>query len=207
MDHYNRGLEKSIGAVRRHPQLQDRRRLGTALSDGQSCEHQRPARLDRRRLANLGHRHVLGRTTCRASPPQRPAVFRGGNRPIISTYDGWKPATKGDIFDPAVDRTIQPASFPSRPSRHDRKHARATTRSSGSHSNLQREHFGRESFPHHGADPPRLPGRDVQTPSTGSASAWLARACSRRHSACLSQTAGDQSNSPRQMQLALKLYF
>jgi hypothetical protein len=29
----------------------------------------------------------------------------------VSTYDGWRVPTKGDSFDPAVDRTIQPASF------------------------------------------------------------------------------------------------
>src|SRR6266536_1974610 len=32
-------------------------------------------------------------------------LFGGGLRPIISRYDNWQPATKGDHFDPAVDRT------------------------------------------------------------------------------------------------------
>jgi len=38
-------------------------------------------------------------------------LFSGGNRPIISTYDGWRAPLKGSKFDPAVDRFVQPASF------------------------------------------------------------------------------------------------
>jgi hypothetical protein len=30
-----------------------------------------------------------------------------GNRPYITTYDDWRPATKGDGFDPAVDRFLK----------------------------------------------------------------------------------------------------
>ncbi len=36
-------------------------------------------------------------------------LFAGGNRAIVSTYDGWSGASNG--FDPAVNRFVQPASF------------------------------------------------------------------------------------------------
>jgi len=35
----------------------------------------------------------------------------GSLRPIISSYDGWRGAVAGDKFDPFVDRFTQPASF------------------------------------------------------------------------------------------------
>jgi hypothetical protein len=38
-------------------------------------------------------------------------IFNGGNRPTVSTYDGWRAATVGSSFDPAVDKYLQPASF------------------------------------------------------------------------------------------------
>lgn len=38
-------------------------------------------------------------------------LFAAGNRPLISTYDGWGAPTKGGSFDPSVDTLVQPASF------------------------------------------------------------------------------------------------
>jgi hypothetical protein len=38
-------------------------------------------------------------------------IFNGITRPTISTYDGWRGPIAGDKFDPAVDRFLQPASF------------------------------------------------------------------------------------------------
>jgi hypothetical protein len=38
-------------------------------------------------------------------------LFAGPNRPIVSTYEGWRAPTKGGSFDPSVDRFTQPASF------------------------------------------------------------------------------------------------
>jgi hypothetical protein len=37
-------------------------------------------------------------------------IFNGGNRPTVSTYDGWGSTYSGK-FDPAVDSFFQPASF------------------------------------------------------------------------------------------------
>ncbi len=38
-------------------------------------------------------------------------LFAGGNRPTVSTYDGWRAPIKGDQFDPAVDNFFQPVAF------------------------------------------------------------------------------------------------
>ena len=38
-------------------------------------------------------------------------LFAGGNRPLISSYDGWRAPTAGGSFDPSVDTFVQPASF------------------------------------------------------------------------------------------------
>ena len=38
-------------------------------------------------------------------------LFAGGNRPLISTYDGWRGATAAGDFNPSTDRFVQPASF------------------------------------------------------------------------------------------------
>lgn len=38
-------------------------------------------------------------------------IFNGGNRPTISTYEGWRRPIQGSEFDPSVDRFVQPASF------------------------------------------------------------------------------------------------
>ncbi|MFN9428925.1 MAG: carboxypeptidase regulatory-like domain-containing protein [Acidobacteriota bacterium] len=42
-------------------------------------------------------------------------IFNGTTRPTISSYDGWQPAWKGDGFDPAVDRRLDRAAFPAQP--------------------------------------------------------------------------------------------
>ena len=38
-------------------------------------------------------------------------IFAGPNHLTVSTYDGWRGTTKGGSFDPNVDRFFQPASF------------------------------------------------------------------------------------------------
>ena len=98
--------------VRRHAQFQVQRRLGPARRKGQSGLNL-SGPLD----WIAGGWRISGIATYSGGQPAAITtsnglpLFGGGNRPIISTYDGWKPATKGDSFDPAVDRTIQPASF------------------------------------------------------------------------------------------------
>jgi hypothetical protein len=38
-------------------------------------------------------------------------LFAGTNRPTVSTYDGWRAPLLGDHFDPAVDNFFQPVAF------------------------------------------------------------------------------------------------
>jgi len=38
-------------------------------------------------------------------------IFNGGNRPTVSTYDGWRAPVKGGKFDPNVDTFYQQASY------------------------------------------------------------------------------------------------
>ena len=112
MDHFNRGLEKSIGQF----DVPHNFKMGTV--------YDLPFGKGKRFLANntaanwvLGGWRVsgtafyssgvpLGLSTSNVMP-----LFSGGLRPIISTYEGWRPQTKGSSFDPFVDRFVQPASF------------------------------------------------------------------------------------------------
>src|SRR5262249_25425370 len=50
----------------------------------------------------------LGLATSVGTPS---VLFAGTNRPLISAYDGWRAPTKGGSFDPSVDTFVQPASF------------------------------------------------------------------------------------------------
>ncbi|MDZ4796546.1 MAG: TonB-dependent receptor [Bryobacteraceae bacterium] len=207
MDHYNRGLEKSIGE---YDVTHNFKFSGVAdLPFGRG-----KAWLNRGGLVNqlIGGWRVSGIYTLSSGQPlglgttNGMPLFNGGNRPIINTYDGWRPETKGDSFDPAVDRTIQPASFfPAQPTntfgnmtRHNPKYRANTVM--GNNISIAKSFPIREQM--------RLDFRaemfnavnwvrfgngnlSLQSPVFG----------------VLSQTAGDQGNSPRQIQFALKLYF
>ena len=134
-------------------------------------------------------------------------LFGGGNRPIVSSYDNWRPAYRGDSFDPAVDRTIQPASFfPAQPAnvignatRHNPKFRAfpnfnenlSFAKSFAITESGVRADFRVEMFNAFNRVRFNNGSLQVQSQTFG----------------VLSQTAGDQANSPRQMQLALKIYF
>ena len=152
-------------------------------------------------IANYFTGQPLGLGTSNGLP-----LFGGGNRPIISTYENWRPATKGGSFDPAVDRTIQPASFfPAQPAntfgnmtRYNpdfRANYGFTENLSAAKSFPLRERlrldFRAEFFNVFNRTRFGMGSLNLQAQSFG----------------VLSQTAGDQANSPRQIQLALKLYF
>jgi hypothetical protein len=112
MDHFNRGLEKSIGQF----DVPHNFKIGTV--------YELPFGKGQRFLTGggpagwiLGGWRVsgnayyssglpLGLSTSNSMP-----LFSGGLRPIISSYDGWRPAPKNGDFDPFVDRSVQPASF------------------------------------------------------------------------------------------------
>ena len=133
-------------------------------------------------------------------------LFAGGNRPIVSTYDGWRPEYSGG-FDPGRgDRTIQPASFfPAQPPNVIGNMTRLNPKYRDFailNENLSfsktfpikeqlRMDFRAEMFNAFNRTRFGLGNLSLQAPNFG----------------VLGLTASDQANTPRQMQLALKLYF
>ena len=113
MDMYNRRLEKSIGqfdithnfkisGIYELPFGKGKRWLSTGLASNL---------LGNWRISGVGFYssgQPLGLSTSVGTPA---VLFAGPNRPLISTYDGWRAATKGGSFDPSVDAFVQPASF------------------------------------------------------------------------------------------------
>ena len=206
MDHFNRGLEKSIGQY----DVTHNFKLGAVydlpFGKGQRFLNNNAAAnfaLGGWRVSGIAYYSSglpLGLGTSNGMP-----LFSGGNRPIISTYDGWRAPTAGSKFDPFVDRFVQPASFfPAQP---------ANTFGNQTRYNPNFRQFGNynenisiaKSFPIH--EQVRLDFRAEMFNAFnrvrfGTGSLTL-------QSAQLGQLtgSGDLLNSPRQMQMALKLYF
>lgn len=112
MDHYNRGLEKSIGQF----DVTHNFKLGAVydlpFGKGKRFANQ-SGPLDwvigGWRMSGIAYYSSglpLGLGTSNSLP-----LFSGGLRPIVSTYDGWRGAQAGSNFDPFKDRFTQPASF------------------------------------------------------------------------------------------------
>lgn len=113
MDQYNRRLEKSIGqfdithnfkvaAIYELPFGRGK----TYLNKGAMA-----TLLGGWRVSGLGY-YASGQPLGLGTSVGTPLVlFAGGNRPLISSYDGWRASTKGGSFDPSVDTFVQPASF------------------------------------------------------------------------------------------------
>ena len=113
MDQYNRRLEKSIGAydlthnfklsaIYDLPFGRGRRWLSKGLA---------ATALGGWRLSGVGF-YSSGQPLGLATSVGTPSVlFAGANRPLVSTYDGWRAPTKNGSFDPSVDAFVQPASF------------------------------------------------------------------------------------------------
>lgn len=113
MDQYNRRLEKSIGqfdithnfkigAIYEPPVGKGKAYLNKGLASNL---------LGNWRVSFIGYYasgQPLGLGTSVGTPS---TLFAGGNRPLISTYDGWRGAVANGSFDPSVDRFTQPASF------------------------------------------------------------------------------------------------
>lgn len=215
MDPYNRGLEKSIGQYDLTHNLKFSAVWDLPFGKGKPM-------LNMGGPVNwvLGGWRVSGIAVYTSGTPNGLGttnslpLFGGGLRPVINTYDDWAAPTKGDHFDPAVDRTVkdycqtatstncffqfQPANtfgnmtrynpkFRSRPNYNEnlsfsksfpvREGIRVDFRAELFNA-FNRVRFGQGSL-------------SLQSQAFG----------------VLSRTAGDQANSPRQMQLALKLYF
>ncbi|MBL8210000.1 MAG: carboxypeptidase regulatory-like domain-containing protein, partial [Bryobacterales bacterium] len=113
MDHYNRALEKSIGQF----DVTHNFKLSYVweLPFGKS----RPFTMGNSRVANflfgdwrIGavHLYSSGLPVSLGAAAAFP-IFNGGNRPTVTTYEGWRGQQAGDQFDPQTDRFFQPASF------------------------------------------------------------------------------------------------
>lgn len=206
MDHYNRGLEKSIGQF----DLPHNFKVGTVYDlpfgkgkrwlGGNNALNWVVGGWRVSGIAFYSSGQPLGLGTTNGMP-----LFAGGNRPIISTYDGWRGAQRGDKFDPFVDRFTQPASFfPAQP---------ANTFGNQTRYNPKFRQFGNynenisiaKSFP-------------IREQMRVDLRVEMFNAFNRVRFGTGSLTlqsqqfgqltgAGDLLNSPRQMQMALKFYF
>jgi hypothetical protein len=208
MDHFNRGLEKSIGAFDVTHNFKFSAVVELPFGKGKKF-------LNKGGALNwiVGGWRVSGIAAYSGGQPAAITtsnglpLFAGGNRPIISTYDGWRPAPKGDEFDPAVDRTVQPVSFfPAQPANVIGNMTRYNPKYRTN--NVLNENISfAKSFP--------ITEGGVRIDLRGELFNAFNRVrfglgalgLQEQTFGVLSRTAGDQANSPRQIQLALKLYF
>ena len=113
IDQYNRRLEKSIGSFDLTHNFKLAVIYELPFGKGQQWLSKGLAAnlLGNWRISGLGFYssgQPLGLSTTVGTPS---TLFAGPNRPLISTYEGWRAATVGGSFDPSVDRFVQPASF------------------------------------------------------------------------------------------------
>jgi hypothetical protein len=207
MSHFNRANEKSIGQFDVTHNLKFSAVVDLPFGKGKAF-------LNQGGLSNwiVGGWRVSGIATYSSGQPRAITttnglpLFAGPNRPIINTYDNWRPSFANGDFEPAVDRTIQPASFfPAQPA--------------NTLGNMTRYNPNFRDFPIYSenisfaktmpiTEQVRLDFRlemfnAFNRVRFGQGSLSLQSTTF----GVLSRTAGDQANSPRQMQMALKLYF
>lgn len=214
IDHYNRGLEKSIGQF----DLTHNFKVAviyelpfgkghTWLSKGLASNL-----LGNWRVSGLGYYasgQPLGLSTTVGTPS---VLFAGSNRPLVGSYENWRATTKGGSFDPSVDTFVQPASF---------FPAQVGTQFSGT-----TQYFGNQTrynpkfrqFPNLNENISLAKGftigEHIKVDFRAEAFNVLNRVRFGTGSLSLQNSqfgvltsSGDLLNTPRQMQLALKLYF
>ena len=113
IDHFNRGLEKSIGQfdITHNFKLSTIYELPFGKGKSMLSHGVGAAVLGGWRLSGIGFYssgQPLGLSTSVGTPS---VLFAAGNRPLISSYDGWNQPTVGSKFDPSVDTFVKPASF------------------------------------------------------------------------------------------------
>ncbi|MBI2685422.1 MAG: carboxypeptidase regulatory-like domain-containing protein [Acidobacteria bacterium] len=206
MDHFNRGLEKSIGqfdvthnfklgAVYDLPFGKGKRFLAANTAADWIVGGWRLSG-----IAYYSSGLPLGLGTSNSMP-----LFSGGNRPIISTYDGWRAPAKNGKFDPFVDRFVQPASFfPAQP---------ANTFGNQTRYNPSFRQFGNynenisiaKTFPI--KEQVRLDFRAEAFNAFNRVRFGTGSLSLQSNQLGQLTGAGDLLNSPRSLQVALKLYF
>lgn len=115
-DHYNRALEKSIGAYDQTHVIKFSTlynlpfgKGGRWATEGFLGHVLGGWRLAAIQVYNSGTPIALGRN----NPLP---LFNEGTRPYVDSYDNWRAPLVGDSFDPAVDRFLKPANqFPAQP--------------------------------------------------------------------------------------------
>jgi len=208
MDHYNRGLEKSIGMFDVTHNAKFSAVYDLPFGKGKAFLNQTNGFVN----AVLGGWRISGIAVYSGGQPAAIStsnglpLFAGGNRPIINTYDGWRPNWAGSEFDPAKDRTIQPASFfPAQPANTFGNMTRYNPKFR-SFNNLNENLSFSKAFPI--KEQVRIDFRAELFNAFNRVRFGLGSLGLQSTTfGILSQTAGDQANSPRQIQLALKLYF
>jgi hypothetical protein len=128
-------------------------------------------------------------------------IFNGQDRPTITSYDNWRPATVGGSFDPAVDKYLDKSVFPTQLSYVFGNETRFNPKLR-TFSNLNENISLAKTF--------RI-GERFRLDLRGEAFNLFNRVVFGSPSASLdSNTFGvitSQANTPRQMQVALKLYW
>jgi len=117
MDHYNRGLEKSIGQFDQTHAV----KLSTIyeLPFGKGKRFLSGGGVASRLLGDwrVGAIMVYGSGFPLALSRNNPlAIFNGPTRPLVSGYDNWRAPVAGGKFDPNVDRYVDRNVFPAQPS-------------------------------------------------------------------------------------------
>jgi hypothetical protein len=113
MDQFNRGLEKSIGQFDITHNFKIAAIYELPFGKGKPWLNKGFAAVafGNWRISGLGY-YASGQPLGLGTTVGTPSVlFAGPNRPLVSSYDNWRGPTKGDSFDPSVDHFTQPASF------------------------------------------------------------------------------------------------
>lgn len=206
IDHFNRGLEKSIGQYDQTHNFKFSGVYELPFGKGKAFNVTGPLnwiaggwRLSG--VATYGSGQPLGLGTSNGLP-----IFAGSNRPIISSYDGWAVQPANGSFDPWVDRTIQPASFfPTQPANTIGNMTRYNPKFRSR--NILNENLSfAKSF--NLTEKIRLDFRGEMFNAFNRVRFNMGDlTLQSQNFGVLGRTAGDQGNSPRQIQFALKLYF
>lgn len=117
MDHYNRRLEKSIGQFDQTHSFKFSTLYSLPFGKGQRwltsgfLSHLAGGwRISAIQIYSSGLPIALTRN----NPLP---IFNGATRPLVDTYEGWRGPVAGEKFDPNVDRFLKPANqFPAQPS-------------------------------------------------------------------------------------------
>jgi len=207
MDHYNRKLEKSIGMFDVTHNAKFSFVYDLPFGKGRSFLTQGGflnAVVGGWRVSGIavytnGQPAAIG--TSNALP-----LFAGGNRPTINTYDNWRPAFGDGGFEPNRDRTIQPRSFFPAQVANTMGNMTRYNPNFRAFNNLNENLSFAKTFAL--KEQVRLDFRAEMFNAFNRVRFGLGSlGLESTTFGVLSQTAGDQANSPRQVQLALKLYF